>query len=267
VLANFLIGLREGLEASLIVGILVAYTLKTGSPRLIHKILTGTALAVLVSILVGLALAEFVAVVPQGTNEIISGLASIAAMGFVTWMIFWMSKQSRNLKSGLQEKIDNSQTKTYTLVTVAFLAVIREGIETSVFIWSASRATGADTYPVVGAALGLVVSAVLGYLVYRGSLKLNLATFFKYTGAFLIIVAAGILAYGVGELQQIGWLNFLNATAYDLTGMIPIGSTLDTLLRGTISFKSAPTVLVSLTWLSYVVIVGRLYLRPKNRTN
>ncbi len=262
-LANFLIGLREGLEASLIVGILVAYSLKTGSPNAVRRILFGTALAVLVSISVGFALAEFVAVVPEGTNELISGLASITAMIFVTWMIFWMSKQSRFMKSKLQAQVDNSNTKTFTLVAVAFLAVIREGIETSVFIWSASRATGPDTNPLLGAALGLIVSAIIGYLVYKGSVKLNLQLFFKYTGLFLIIVAAGILAYGVGELQEIGWLPFLNQTAYDLTGIITDGSALDTLLRGTISFNSAPTILVSASWVIYVAIVGWLYLKPK----
>lgn len=262
-LANLLIGLREGLEASLIVGILVAYSLKTGSKKAVSRILTGTALAVLVSVLVGFALAEFVAVVPSGTNEIISGITSIFAMAFVTWMIFWMAKQSRQMKSKLQTQVDNSNTKTFTLVAVAFLAVIREGIETSVFIWSASRATGSDTNPILGAVLGLLIAATIGYFVYKGSLKLNLAVFFKYTGAFLIIVAAGILAYGVSELQEIGWLPFLTGTAYDLTGMIPEGSTLDTILRGTISFKSAPTVLVSLSWTLYVAIVGWLYLKPK----
>jgi high-affinity iron transporter len=262
-LANFLIGLREGLEAALIVGILVAYSLKTGAKDAVRRILLGTALAVLVSVLVGFALAEFVAVVPQGTNEIISGLASIVAMIFVTWMIFWMAKQSRFMKSKLQEQVDSSNTKTFTLVAVAFLAVIREGIETSVFIWSASRATGSDTNPLLGAVLGLVIAAVIGYLVYKGSLKLNLSMFFKYTGVFLIIVAAGIFAYGVSELQEIGWFPFLTQKAYDLTGVISENSALDTLLRGTISFKSAPTVLVSISWSIYVAIVGWLYLKPK----
>ncbi len=262
-LANLLIGLREGLEASLIVGILVAYALKTSSPKAVSRILTGTGLAVLVSVLVGFALAEFVAVVPEGTNEIISGLASIIAMVFVTWMIFWMVKQSRQMKSKLQNQVDSSNTKTLTLVAVAFLAVIREGIETSVFIWSASRATGSDTNPLLGAFLGLLIAAVIGYLVYKGSLKLNLSIFFKYTGLFLIMVAAGILAYGVSELQQIGWLPLLESKAYDLTGLIPEGSAIDTILRGTISFNSAPTILVSLTWTLYVAIVGWLYLKPK----
>jgi len=262
-LANFLIGLREGLEAALIVSILVAYSQKTGDSKSVRKILWGTVLAVLVSILVGLALAEFIEVVPEGTNEIISGLASILAMVFVTWMIFWMAGQSKGLKANLHSQIDKAGSKAFTLVVVAFLAVIREGIETSVFIWSSSRAAGSDTNPVLGAVIGLVLAAILGYLVYRGALKLNLSVFFKYTGVFLIIVAAGIFAYGVSELQEIGWFPVLTQKAYDLTGIIPEDSALDTLLRGTISFKSAPTVLVSISWSIYVAIVGWLYLKPK----
>ena len=261
--ANFLIGLREGLEASLIVGILVAYAIKTGKTKSVKQILLGTALAVLVSVLVGIALAEFVAVVPEGINELIAGLASVTAVVFVTWMIFWMAKQSRGLKGELEGKLDSAMAKSATLVAVAFFAVIREGIETSVFIWSATRATGEDTNPVLGAVVGLLVAAALGYLVYRGALKLNLKKFFQYTGAFLIIVAAGIFAYGIHELQEYGLLPFLTQTSYDLSGVIPKDSVIDTILRGTISFRSAPSYLESIIWFGYVGVTGWLYLKPK----
>ena len=265
--ANFLIGLREGLEASLIVGILIAYSLKTGRTKAVAGILWGTALAVVVSVLVGLGLSLFVEVVPEGTHEIIAGVASILAMVFVTWMIFWMAKQSRGLASELHKKVDSAEQKTIGLVVVAFLAVIREGVETSVFIWSASRATGDDTNPVLGATLGLVVAAGLGYLVYRGALKLNLRKFFKYTGAFLIVVAAGIFAYGLHELQEVGMLPFLTTPSYDLSGLIPKDSVLDTILRGTISFRSKPSILESIVWFGYIFIVGYLYLKPTKKTN
>ena len=263
--ANLLIGLREGLEASLIVGILVAYALKTGNKKSATNILWGTLLAVLVSIGVGVALAEFVAVVPEGTNEIIAGVASIIAVIFVTWMIFWMARQSRNLKSELHSKIDNAKQNNFTLVAVAFFAVIREGIETAVFIWSASRATGEDTNPIFGATLGLSIAAVAGYLVYRGALKLNLSKFFQYTGAFLIVVAAGIFAYGIHELQEVGLLPFLTQTTYDLSGVIEKDGWLDTLLRGTISFRSKPSYLESIIWFGYLITVGWLYLKPQKK--
>jgi high-affinity iron transporter len=265
-LANFLIGLREGLEASLIVSILIAYLIKTNNPKGARAVLWGTTFAVLTSILAGIAIAEFIDVVPAGTNEIIAGIASIIAVFFVTWMIFWMAKQSRSIKAQLHQKLDNAvKASTLSLVGVAFFAVIREGIETSVFIWSASRATGNDTNPLLGAAIGLGLAASLGFLIYRGALKVNLSKFFKYTGAFLIVVAAGIFVYGIGELQEIGWLPFLTQTSYDLSGFIVEGSWLDTLLRGTISFKSAPTVLESIAWFAYVLPVAYLYLKPAKK--
>ena len=267
-LANFLIGLREGLEASLIVGILVAYCIKSGRKAALPGIFWGTLIAVLFSIGVGVLLTEFVEVAPAGINEVIAGFASILAVVFVTWMIFWMARQSKNMRKELHEKIDQAGEKNITLILVAFFAVIREGIETAVFLWSASRATGSDTNPVLGASLGLAIAAVLGYLVYRGALKLNLSKFFQVTGAFLIIVAAGILAYGIHELQEIGWFPFLTQTTYDLSGVITPDSWIDTLLRGTISFRSAPSMLESVFWFGYVAIVGWLFLKPaKVKTN
>jgi len=177
-----------------------------------------------------------------------------------------MARQARGLKAELHEKIDTAvKTSALSLVGVAFFAVIREGIETAVFLWSASRATGDDTNPVLGATLGLITAAILGYLIYRGALKVNLSKFFKYTGAFLIIVAAGILAYGVHELQEIGWFPFLTDTSYDLSGVIEKGGALDTLLRGTISFRSKPSMLESLVWFAYVIPVAYLYLKPAKK--
>ena len=265
-LANFLIGLREGLEAALIVSILVAYLIKTGNSKGARTVLWGVVVAILTSVLSGIAIAEFIQVVPEGTNEIIAGLASIIAVFFVTWMIFWMARQSRGLKAELHQKIDTAAgSSTLALLGVAFFAVIREGVETAVFIWSASRATGAETNPILGAILGLLVAAVLGYLIFRGALVINLSKFFKYTGSFLIIVAAGILAYGVHELQEIGWFPFLTDTSYDLSSVIPKDGALDTLLRGTISFRSAPSMLESLVWFGFVIPVGYLYLKPAKK--
>jgi high-affinity iron transporter len=264
-LANFLIGLREGLEAALIVGILVAYLKKTNNSKGAIAVLWGTLAAILVSILVGIGLTVFVSVAPEGINEIIAGLASIVAVVFVTWMIFWMSRQSRALKGELHKKVDLASTSTFTLVGVAFFAVIREGVETSVFLWSAGRAAGADTNPVLGATLGLLVATALGYLIYRGALKLNISKFFKYTGAFLIVVAAGILAYGIHELQEIGWFPFLTEKAYDISGIIPKDSFVDVLLRGTVSFRSAPAILESVVWFAYLIPVTYLYLKPSKK--
>ena len=268
-LSTFLIALREGLEAALIIGILVAYLVKIDQRRDIPKVLSGAGVAVILSIAIGLLLTSMAETVPAGTEEIIAGLTSILAVAFVTWMVFWMARQSHRLGAELRSQVDKARAaSTWSLVGVAFLAVIREGIETSVFIWSASRGTGEDTYPVIGASAGLLAAAVLGYLIYRGSLKLNLGTFFKYTGAYLIVLAAGTLAYGVHELQEIGWFPVLESYAYDVSGALPKGSVAETLLRGILVFRTTPSWLEVLTWVIYAAVVGYIFAgHYRKRTN
>ncbi len=257
-LSNFLIGLREGLEAALIVGILLAYAKKTSRQEWVGKILLGVGAAIVVSILAGLLLNWLVENPEGGTNEVIAGAASFVAVGFVTWMIFWMAKNAKNLSSDMRSRLSGTTT-AFTVVGIAFFAVIREGIETSVFLWSSVSASGQGAFALLGAALGLIVAAWLGYLIYRGALKLNLTAFFKYTGAFLIVVAAGILAYAVHEFQEVGLLPFLTATSYDLSAFVPEGSLQDIILRGTISFRAAPSQLESIVWVIYVSIVSVLF--------
>lgn len=260
-LANFIIGFREGLEAALIIGILAAYLVKLDRRGDLSKLWTGIVAAVLLSIGVGVVLGVLVENVPEGTNELIAGLTSIVAVIFVTWMIFWMAKQSRAMSKELREQIDHTQKSAWAVASVAFLAIIREGVETSVFLWSSSRVAGSDTLPLLGALLGFVAAAILGYLIYRGAVRLNLSKFFGYTGAFLIIVAAGILGYGIHELQEIGVLPFLTQTTYDLTPVVPENGALDVFLRGTISFRAAPSNLETLACLIYLIPTAITYWR------
>ena len=257
-LSNFLIGLREGLEAALIVGILVAYAKKTSRQDWVNKILLGVAAAIGVSILAGLLLNWLVENPEGGTNELIAGAASFVAVIFVTWMIFWMAKNAKNLSGDLKSRL-SATTSAFTVVGIAFFAVIREGVETSVFLWSSVSASGQGYFALLGALLGFLVAGWLGYLIYRGALKLNLTAFFKYTGAFLIVVAAGILAYAVHEFQEIGLLPFLSATSYDLSALVPEGSWQEIILRGTISFRATPSQLESVVWVLYVAVVSVLF--------
>jgi high-affinity iron transporter len=260
--ANYLIGLREGLESALIVSILVMYLVKTGHRNQVGKIAIGTGAAIGVAVALGFSMTFLLSQVTEGTQELISGLISIAAVGLVTWMIFWMASQSRQMSGQLRKKVDVAiETSAWALATVAFVSVIREGIETSVLIWSAARATANDGTGALGAVLGLITAAVLGVLLYRGALKINLGTFFKYTGAYLVLVAAGILAYGIGELQEIGILNFLHETSYDLTWLVPKNGVVDSVLRGLFGFKVAPTLLETLAWFGYLIPVATIYLR------
>jgi high-affinity iron transporter len=260
-LANFVIGFREGLEAALIIGILAAYLVKLNRKNDLPKLWTGVAAAVAISVGLGVLLAVVVENVPEGTNELIAGVTSILAVVFVTWMIFWMAQQSRALSGELRSQVDQAGKSAWAIAGVAFLAVIREGIETSVFLWSSSRAVGSDTFPLVGAGLGLIAATVLGYLIYLGAIKLNLSKFFAYTGAYLVIVAAGILAYGVHELQEIGLFPFMTQLTYDVSNVIEKGGALDTLLRGTISFRSTPSHLETLVWFAYLIPTAVLYYR------
>ena len=190
--ANFLIGLREGLEAALVVGILVAYLVKTDRRALLPRIWLGVGIAVVVSVAFG-ALLTFG---PRGltfeAQEAIGGTLSIVAVAFVTWMVFWMARQARNIKGELEGRIDHAVAGGVSLTILALLAVGREGLETALFLWAATRATGETLAPLLGALLGLVVAVVLGVLVYRGALRLDLRRFFTWTGGFLVVVAAGV---------------------------------------------------------------------------
>ena len=151
---------------------------------------------------------------------------------------------------------------TGALVLTAFIAAGREGLETSLFIWSAVQATGKSTSPVLGAVLGLATAVVLGYLFYKGALRINLAKFFTWTGAALIVVAAGVLAYGVHDLQEAGLLPGINALAFDVSGAIPPDSWYGTLLKGTVNFSPTTTVLQAVVWVAYIVPVGILFFLP-----
>ncbi|MDQ1554870.1 MAG: high-affinity iron transporter, partial [Microbacteriaceae bacterium] len=241
-LANLLIGLREGLEASLVVGILIAYLIKIDRRDVLPRVWLGVGLAVLVSLGLGALLTFGSYGLSFEAQELIGGSLSIVAAGFVTWMIFWMLKTSRTLSAHLRGDIDKHlSTAGWGLVFVAFLAVGREGIETALFIWAAVQATGASTLPLLGAAIGIVFAVGLAWLSFRGIVRIDLAKFFAYTGAFLIILAGGVLAYGVHDLQEGGALPGLNSLAFDVSAAIPPDSWYGTLLKGTINFSPATT--------------------------
>src|SRR4051794_4147474 len=254
-LANYLIGLREGLEATLVVVILVAYLVKSQRRELLPRVWGGVAIAVLVSLAFG-ALLTFG---PRGLSfeaqEAIGGTLAIVAVGFVTWMVMWMARSARSLSGDLKGRVDKAAAAggTASLVLVAMLAVGREGLETALFLWAATAAADSTTGPLVGAALGIGTAVVLGYLFYRGAVKINLSKFFTWTGAILIVVAAGVLAYGVHDLQEAGLLPGLNSLAFDVSDVIAPGSWSGTLLKGTLNFSPATTWLEAVVWTVYVV--------------
>src|SRR4029453_15894857 len=264
--ANFLIGLREGLEATLVVVLLMAYLVKTGRRNLLPRLWAGVGIAVAISVGFG-ALLTFG---PRGltfeAQEAIGGGLSIVAVGLVTWMVFWMAKTARTLGSDLKSRVDSvSDGTAWGLVAVATLAVGREGLETALFLWAAAQSTGETATPLFGALLGLAVAAGRGNPLHKGVLQVNLSPFFTGTGMALIVIAAGVLAYGVHDLQEAGILPGLHSLAFDVSAAVPPASWHGTLLKGTLNFSSATTWLEAAAWLLYVVPVLFLYIRI-NRT-
>jgi high-affinity iron transporter len=260
VLANYLIGLREGLEAALVVSILVAYLVKTDRRHLLPRIWIGVGIAVAVSLGFGFALFFGPRGLTFEAQEAIGGTLSIVAVGLVTWMIFWMARTARSLSGELRGQIDSAaEGSWWALALVAILAVGREGLETALFLWSATEAvtrnSDATWQPLVGAGLGIATAVVLGYLLYRGAIRINLSKFFTWTGAFLILVAGGVLSYGVHDLQEAGILPGLHNLAWDVSDTIDPSSWYATLLKGVFNFSPATTVLEATVWLLYVVPV------------
>jgi high-affinity iron transporter len=265
VLPIFLIGLREGLEASLVVSILVAYLVKTDRRRSLPAIWAGVALAIAISLAFGALLTYSSARLSFTAQEAFGGFLSIAAVGFVTWMIFWMRRAARSIKGELQGAVDRAVAMgTGALVLTAFIAVAREGLETALFFWSAAQSTGVSDGPppIIGAVLGLLIAVLLGYLLYHGAIRINLGRFFTWTGAALVVVAGGVLAYGFHDLQEAGILPGLNNLAFDVSGTVNTGSVPGTLLKGIFNFSPQTTWLEAAVWLLYVPTVMYLFLRP-----
>jgi high-affinity iron transporter len=254
VLANFLIGLREGLEASLVVSILVAYLVKSGRRDLLPALWSGIGVAVLISLGAGAALTYGPRGLTFEAQEAIGGTLSIVAVGLITWMVFWMGRTARHLKADLQHRLGSAMVAgRWAVVVMAVLAVGREGLETALFLWAGAQATGATAQPLLGAVLGIAVSVGLAWAVYRGALRLNLRLFFAWTGSFLIVVAAGVLSYGVHDLQEAGILPGLGDLAFDVSAQIAPSSWYGAVLKGVFNFSPATTWLELAAWWLYLL--------------
>lgn len=260
--ANYLIGLREGLEAALVVSILIAYLVKVGRRDRFSVVAGGVALAIAVSIAFGALLTYTSTTLLSDfrSQEIFGGTMSLLAVVFVTWMIFWMRRAARGMRAELDGKLSSAlELGAVAVALTAFFAVAREGLETALFFWSAVQAAGSTTDPVIGFALGIATAVVLAWLLYQRSVKLNLARFFTWTGAGLIVVAAGVLAYAVHDLQEGGVIGGLNNLAFDVNDQIPATSWYGTLLKGIFNFSSLTTWAQAIAWCAYIVPVMALF--------
>ncbi len=265
--AALLITLREGIEAALVISIILAY-LKAIGRRDRHGIVwAGTGAAVAVSVAAGAVIFATAGALPDEAEEAFEGVASLLAVAVLTWMIFWMRRQARFIKGELQERVDVALASgsSLALPALAFVVVLREGLETALFLFSAIRTTaeGSVALGYVGAALGLAVAAILGYLIYRGGIRLNLRTFFKVTGALILVVAAGLLAGGIHELQEAGWIAGENAKAFDISGLLADDTGVGALLRAMFGYNADPSWLELGAWLTYLAVTGFFFFRPQ----
>ena len=261
-LANFLIGLREGLEAGLIVGILVAYLNKLQRRDILPRLWMGIGAAIVISLGVGAILTWGPYGLSFQAQEILGGGLSILAVGLVTWMIFWMGRHARALKHELQSKLDAAIAGAgMGIVVIGFVSVGREGVETALFIWASVSSSGNAVLGTVGALAGILVSVIIAYLIYRGLVRINLSRFFTWTGLFLILVAAGVLSYGIGDLQEAGVIPGLGQAAFSVANIIQPSTWYGTVLGGLFNFTPEPTWAQFIGWLLYLVVVTPLFLR------
>jgi high-affinity iron transporter len=266
VLANVLIGLREGLEAGLVVGILVAYLRKIGRADVLSRLWLGIAGAVLLSLAVGAILTFGPYGLSFQAQEILGGALSIVAVGMVTWMTFWMARHARGLSSELRAGVDKAvHGSAVALVLLGVVSVGREGVETALFVWASVNAGADAALGTVGAVAGILVAVALSYLIYRGFVRINLSRFFFWTGVFLVIVAAGVLSYGVGDLQEASVLPGWGVPAFSVAALIPATSWYGVLLGGVFNYTPEPTWLQLIVWGAYLVITLLLFLRASRR--
>lgn len=264
--STFLIALREGLEAALIVGILIAYLVKTERRHLLPALWTGVAVAIAASLALGGFLSFTSAELSDRGEEFFAGTTSLLAVGLVTWMVFWMKRMARGLRDELHSKVDTAVIGgPFAIAFTAFLAVAREGLETALFIYTNFKTVAATSAASIGLAVGLTTAVVLGYLIYNRTVKLNLGKFFTVTGTALIIVAAGVLSYGVHEYQELGWLPGADAFIWDITSWMSADSVIASLLAGSIGFDTTTSWLQLLIWSAYLGLVLRAYLKPAKK--
>ncbi len=268
---GLLTGLREGVEAALIVSIILAYLAKTGNQRHFGKIWLGAGTAIALSVVIGLVLFNTVGGFEEPAEQIFEGFAMLTAAAVVTWMLFWMRRTAANIKGELQAGVDRALMEggVFGLGILAFTAVIREGIETALFLMGQATAAGTQaSSTLVGAIIGLAIAVAIGYGLYRGARVINLRTFFSWTGIALIFIAAGLLSHAVHEFIEAGWITIGTATAFDISGILPhdpeagglgvVGS----ILRALVGYTSTPEWITFASWLAYIVAVLGLYVRP-----
>ncbi len=263
-LPTFVIGLREGLEAALIVGIVAAFLAQRGRSDALRLVWLGIALAIGACVIFAVALQLFSSSLPQQQQEALETVISIVAVVMVTYMIVWMRRNSRHLKHNLEASASSALATgtAWALIGMAVLAVLREGFETSVFLLAAFQASGSPLAAGFGALLGIAVAVAIGWGIFHGGVRINLARFFRITGVVLVFVAAGLVASAIHTAHEAGWINFGQTQVADLTWLMPSGSILSALLTGVLGIQARPVAIELVGWLLYLIPMLVIVLWP-----
>ena len=261
-LATFIIALREGLEAALIVGIIASFLRNNG--RRLHTLWAGVSMAILLSLAVGLALHYTEQSLPQARQELMESVIGLVAVYFVTGMVLWMNNHAHSMKKQLENNAVAAlgQSSAFALASMAFLAVLKEGFETSVFLLATFSAAQSAVWAVTGAIAGLLVSALVGWGIYVGGIRLNLARFFRATGVFLVLVAAGLIVTALRSAHGAGWLNAGQQRVADLSWLVPPGTIQSALITGVLGIPTDPHLIEVIAWGVYIAVICTLLYWP-----
>ena len=266
-LPTFVIGLREGLEATLIVGIIAAFLARNGRRAALRQVWAGITAALVICLGIAIALQVISADLPQRQQEGLETVIGLAAVAMVTYMALFMRRNSRAMKGELEKATAAALAagSAAGLVAMAFLAVLREGVETSVFLLATFNAAGDATASWSGALIGIAVAVALGYAIYRGGVRINMARFFRITGLVLVVVAAGLLMTAAHTASEAGWLTIGQAQALDLSWLVRPGTPVASLVTGVLGIQPFPTQIEVVAWLVYLVPMALLIAVPPRR--
>ncbi|MGJ7527888.1 iron uptake transporter permease EfeU [Variovorax sp. GB1P17] len=264
-LIPFLIMLREGIEAALIVGIVASYLKQSGRGALMPAVWVGVLLATALSLFAGAGLQLLAAEFPQKQQELFEGVVGLIAVVMLTSMVFWMRKAARSIKGELQASIDKALTKGadgqgWALIGMVFLAVAREGLESLFFLLAVFQQSSGWEAP-VGALAGIAVSVAVGWGLYSGGVRLDLRRFFRYTGLFILLVAAGLLAGVLRKLHEGGVWNHLQTVVFDMSETLPMDSPVGAVLSGLLGYQAAPVVGEVVVYLAFLAVALFFFLR------
>lgn len=263
-LPTFIIGLREGLEASLIVGIIAAFLIQRGERKALRPMWYGVGLAIALCAGVAAILEAVNHSLPHKQQEGLATVLALLAVAGVTYMVVWMKRHSRELKGSLERSAESALKlgSTWALVGMAFFAVLREGLETAVFLLAVFGSSKHPAETGTGAVLGVAVAVGLGFAIYQGGVRINLSRFFRFTGFVLVLVAAGLFASAVHTAHEAGWMNVLQAQAFDLRWLVAPDSVRAALLTGMLGLQPVPTVGETLAWVVYALPMALYVLWP-----